>query len=196
VTVRVQELIAQRQLFVIATVVRAGRPTSVRPGDSAVVLPDGSIDGFVGGVCAESSVRLQSLQALETGNPLLLRLVPGDDDQTDSPAAIDGAVVLRNPCWSGPAARRSARGAHRYRDDADRPASDAPLAACGYENGRGHPLMFGKPMFDELANLHGDKGYWKLIDRHEGDVVDVPVASKVPLDVDTWADYESVLAAR
>ena len=84
----------------LATVVRARRPTSVRPGDAAVVLADGTIEGFVGGVCAESSVRLYSLRAMETGEPLLLRLVPGDGDATAS-RTIDGAVVERNPCLSG-----------------------------------------------------------------------------------------------
>jgi xanthine dehydrogenase accessory factor len=97
----VQRLIAERQPFVLATVVRARRPTSVRPGNAAVVLADGSIEGFVGGVCATSSVRLHSLRALETGDPLLLRLVPGDDDGNDPADAIGGAVVERNPCLSG-----------------------------------------------------------------------------------------------
>ena len=60
--------IAERRPFVLATVVRARRPTSVRPGAAAVVLADGTIDGFVGGVCAESSVRLYSLRAMETGS--------------------------------------------------------------------------------------------------------------------------------
>ena len=73
----------ERTPFVIATVVRARRPTSVRPGDCAVVLADGTIEGFVGGVCAESSVRLYSLRALETGEPVLLRLVPGDGGQRE-----------------------------------------------------------------------------------------------------------------
>lgn len=71
----------------------------------------------------------------------------------------------------------------------------APLAACGYQNGRGHPLLFARSMFGELADLHGDKGVWKLLDRHAEDVVDVPVEGPIPLDVDTWADYRSVLAA-
>ncbi len=62
-------LTAERVPFVLATVVRARRPTSVRPGDSAVVLADGTIEGFVGGSCAESSVRLYSLRVLETGEP-------------------------------------------------------------------------------------------------------------------------------
>ena len=85
---RVERLIAQRQAFVVATVVRARRPTSVHPGDTAVVLSDGTIVGFVGGVCAESSVRLQSLRALETGEPLLLRLVAGDDEDMGGGAEI------------------------------------------------------------------------------------------------------------
>ncbi len=72
----------------------------------------------------------------------------------------------------------------------------ADLAACAYEDGRGHPLMFSRSMFSELRNLHGDKGVWKLLDRHGADVVDVPVTGKIPLDVDTWEDYQSVLDAR
>jgi molybdenum cofactor cytidylyltransferase len=74
--------------------------------------------------------------------------------------------------------------------------ADAALAACAYEDGRGHPLMFERSMFAELADLHGDKGMWKLLDRHEAEVVDVPVAGRIPLDVDTWEDYEAVLTAR
>ena len=99
---RAQQLTADRIPFVVATVVRARQPTSVRAGDSAVVLADGTIEGFVGGVCATSSVRLQSLKALETGEPVLLRLVPGDGDEVDETEAVDGTVVVeRNPCLSG-----------------------------------------------------------------------------------------------
>jgi molybdenum cofactor cytidylyltransferase len=71
---------------------------------------------------------------------------------------------------------------------------DAALAACGYADGRGHPLAFARTAFGELAQLHGDKGVWKLLDRRAVEVVDVPVAGTVPRDVDTWADYEAVLA--
>jgi xanthine dehydrogenase accessory factor len=98
--IHVQSLLSQRTPFVLATVVRARRPTSVRPGNSAVVMSDGTMQGFVGGVCAESSVRLHSLRAMETGDPLLLRLVP-DDGDVDGVDALDGAVVERNPCLSG-----------------------------------------------------------------------------------------------
>ena len=98
--IHVQSLLSERTPFVLATVVRARRPTSVRPGDAAIVLPDGTIEGFVGGVCAESSVRLHALRAMETGDPLLLRLVP-DEADADGVDAIEGAVVERNPCLSG-----------------------------------------------------------------------------------------------
>jgi xanthine dehydrogenase accessory factor len=98
--IHVQGLLSERRPFVLATVVRARRPTSVRPGNAAVVMPDGTMEGFVGGVCAESSVRLHALRAMETGDPLLLRLVPEDGD-IDGVDAIDGAVVERNPCLSG-----------------------------------------------------------------------------------------------
>jgi molybdenum cofactor cytidylyltransferase len=71
---------------------------------------------------------------------------------------------------------------------------DAQLAACAYTDGRGHPLAFARSMFGELSALHGDKGVWKLLDRHAAAVVDVSIDAPVPLDVDTWEDYESVIA--
>ncbi len=70
---------------------------------------------------------------------------------------------------------------------------DAALAACGYEDGRGHPLAFARSVFPALGRLHGDKGVWKLLDR--GPVTDVPVPGRIPLDVDTWEDYEAVLGS-
>ncbi len=97
---RMERLRAGREPFVTATVVRAAKPTSVRPGDSALVLADGTIEGFVGGVCAQSSVRLHAARALETGDAILLRLVPGVAP-ADAPATPDGVVVAHNPCLSG-----------------------------------------------------------------------------------------------
>jgi molybdenum cofactor cytidylyltransferase len=72
---------------------------------------------------------------------------------------------------------------------------DAPLAVCRYDDGRGHPIAFAPSVFPELANLHGDKGVWRLLDERADEVVDVAIAGPVPLDVDTMADYEAVLAA-
>jgi xanthine dehydrogenase accessory factor len=94
---RFDSLVADRVPFVQATVVRTGKPTSVRPGDSAIVLADGTIEGFIGGTCAQASVRLHAARALETGEPVLMRLLPGDVAETDE----DGVLVVHNPCLSG-----------------------------------------------------------------------------------------------
>lgn len=94
----VESLTARRLPFVHATVVRAQEPTSARPGDSAVIMADGSIEGFVGGQCAENSVRTAALGTLRDGNTLLLRVLPeGSVDFPETP----GAEVVVNPCLSG-----------------------------------------------------------------------------------------------
>jgi molybdenum cofactor cytidylyltransferase len=72
---------------------------------------------------------------------------------------------------------------------------DAPLAACAYADRRGHPLAFARSTFAALAQLHGDKAVWKLIDRRAGEVVDVPIAGAIPPDVDTWEDYRTLASA-
>ena len=69
---------------------------------------------------------------------------------------------------------------------------EAPIAACAYSDGRGHPLAFSRSLFPELASLHGDKAVWKLLDRHEAAAADVPVDAPTPRDVDTWDDYAQI----
>ena len=72
---------------------------------------------------------------------------------------------------------------------------NAALAVCRYDGGRGHPFAFGREVFGELDVLQGDKAVWKLLDRAGAGVVEVAISGVVPRDVDTWADYEAVLAA-
>ena len=96
---RAAALSAEGTPFVWATVVRAHRPTSAKAGDSAIVLADGEIDGFVGGECAEATVRAQSLEVLSTGQTRLLRVSPGEE-MTGEPDE-DGVVTVHNPCLSG-----------------------------------------------------------------------------------------------
>jgi xanthine dehydrogenase accessory factor len=86
---------SERTPFVHARVVWAERPTSAKPGDEAIVLPDGAIEGFVGGECAEATVVSESLAALPTGEPVLLRITP--TAEPDQP----GKHVVHNPCLSG-----------------------------------------------------------------------------------------------
>lgn len=98
---RAEGLAAQSVPFVLATVVRAQRPTSVLAGEVALVLGDGSIEGFVGGVCAEQSVRVHALRVLETGEALLLRILPEEGGDDGEATKSEGAVTVQNPCLSG-----------------------------------------------------------------------------------------------
>jgi len=70
----------------------------------------------------------------------------------------------------------------------------AALAVCAYDDGIGHPFWFGRPVFEDLAELHGDKAVWKLIESGRYPVTKVLIDGPVPLDVDTWQDYEALLA--
>ncbi len=100
-TRRAQELVEAGEPFASATVVRAQRPTSAEAGDSALVLGDGTIEGFVGGDCAEHSVRVYGLKAIETGEPVLLRILPFTDGTHEEVSAESGTVTVQNPCLSG-----------------------------------------------------------------------------------------------
>lgn len=86
--------------FVLATVVRAASPSSARAGDSALVLPDGTLEGFVGGTCAESTVRVEGLRLLRDRASTLLRIVPGAAG-SESAETCDGVITVDNPCLSG-----------------------------------------------------------------------------------------------
>src|SRR6185312_10273572 len=95
---RAQQLLRTRTPFVHATVVRAAPPTSAHPGDESILLSDGTIEGFVGGHCAQNSVRKAALGALQTNESVLLRVLPdGDVHFPEAP----GACVVVNPCLSG-----------------------------------------------------------------------------------------------
>ena len=75
-----------------------GRPTSARPGAHGIVHPDGSIEGWVGGSCAQPVVVREALHALADGQPRLLRL------SKDAPAEgrrADGIIELVMTCHSG-----------------------------------------------------------------------------------------------
>jgi xanthine dehydrogenase accessory factor len=95
---RISELTVARTPFVRATVVRAQAPTSVQAGDDAIVLADGTMEGFVGGQCTQNSVRTAALAALSGSTATLLRVLPDDSDPFP---ATPGAQVVVNPCQSG-----------------------------------------------------------------------------------------------
>jgi xanthine dehydrogenase accessory factor len=95
---RTADLLHARVPFVQATVVRAQEPSSAHSGDRAIILADGTMEGFVGGHCAEGTVRTAALEALGSGQSVLLRVLP---DGVDVFPETPGASIVVNPCLSG-----------------------------------------------------------------------------------------------
>lgn len=95
---RAAELEADGRTFAMATVVAVRRPTSARPGASGIVHPDGTIEGWVGGSCAQPVVVREALRALADGQPRLLRL---SRDGPGEGRRADGVVELVMTCHSG-----------------------------------------------------------------------------------------------
>ncbi len=73
------------------------------------------------------------------------------------------------------------------------PAGD--VMVCRYADGIGHPFWLSRSVFGDLAQLHGDKGVWKLVQSGRYAVRELEVAGPVPLDVDTWDDYERLVGS-
>jgi xanthine dehydrogenase accessory factor len=92
------DLRRQGKPFALATVVRCERPTSAKPGAKALIRPDGSVTGWVGGACAEPVVAREALAALRDGRPRLVVLV-GEGGR--DPARTEGIVHFPMTCHSG-----------------------------------------------------------------------------------------------
>ena len=67
---------AEERPFVIATVVAYKSPQSARPGSKAIVNPDGSINGWIGGGCVQPIIAREAQKALQTGKPKLISISP------------------------------------------------------------------------------------------------------------------------
>ncbi len=81
----------------LAPVVRSKRPASARPGDRALVLADGSMEGWVGGSCAQTTIQREAQRALGDGKPRLVRLSPDARPDLDE----EGVVSYPMTCHSG-----------------------------------------------------------------------------------------------
>ena len=67
---------AEGEPFVIATVVAYKSPQSAKPGSKAIIMPDGSISGWIGGGCVQPIVIREAQKALNTGKPKLVSISP------------------------------------------------------------------------------------------------------------------------
>ena len=65
-----------------------------------------------------------------------------------------------------------------------------------YDDGPGHPLWLSRDRFGDLRRLRGDKAVWKLLGSGDLDRRELACPGRtVPLDVDTWDDYEALCRA-
>jgi xanthine dehydrogenase accessory factor len=149
VIVEAGRLMAAGQPFALATVVRVRRPASTRRGDRALVRPDGTLDGWVGGSCSEPVVVREALRALEAGESRLVRIgPPGQPDD-------GGADVLATGCASEGTV-----------DVLIEPAPAKPLLA----------VLGDSPAARTLAELAGLIG-WRVARELQADATAVVIAS-------------------
>ena len=98
----------ERRPFALATVVRSERPTSGKPGNAALIDPDGTMHGWIGGSCTRSEVIRHALEALRLGEPRLLAFGadeerPGDLVKVSMSCASGGKVEVHiNPVLPAP----------------------------------------------------------------------------------------------
>lgn len=90
--------------FAVATVVRTVRATAAKAGAKAVILPDGTVQaGWIGGGCARGAVLTAAREALATGAPRLISVMPQDALAEGGLApgdTRDGIRFARNMCPS------------------------------------------------------------------------------------------------
>ena len=90
------DLRSRQEPFVLATVVAYKSPQSAKPGSKAIIKPDGSMVGWIGGGCVQPIVLREAKQALQTGQPKLLTISP-DEPRDD----WKGVQSFRMTCEGG-----------------------------------------------------------------------------------------------
>jgi xanthine dehydrogenase accessory factor len=94
---RAVELAAGREPFALATVVWRRAPSSGHVGSKAVIRSDGTVEGWLGGACAQPTVVREALLAMADGESRLLFL--GQPDELDR-RSTDGLVTVPMACES------------------------------------------------------------------------------------------------
>ena len=94
---RAHDLAARGEPFALATVVRVERPASARPGMKAIILADGTLEGWVGGSCAHPVVVREALRLLREETPGLIGLSPPGQPGPERP----GVIYHPMTCHSG-----------------------------------------------------------------------------------------------
>lgn len=141
----------------------------------------------------------------------LLVAVGGSAPEVRATVDLDGVRVIENPSFSSGCGSSVRTSVGSVASDAlvlllgDQPlvrpsdvrrlsSAGGPVGVCRYTDGLGHPFLFRRPVFADLATLHGDKAVWKLLHSGRYPVTEIDCAGTVPIDVDTIDDYERLLS--
>lgn len=86
----------ERKTYAKAMVVRRQLPSSGKPGDFAIILPNGDMHGWVGGGCTRGIVLKEALLAISEGRSRFVRISP-DAEHDEMP----NTKLYRMTCQSG-----------------------------------------------------------------------------------------------
>jgi molybdenum cofactor cytidylyltransferase len=76
----------------------------------------------------------------------------------------------------------------------ERSSGPGSIAVPVHNGQRGHPVLFGRDFFAELLAVSGDEGGRAVLRRHPEAVIEVPAGPEALQDLDTWEDYQRLLA--
>jgi xanthine dehydrogenase accessory factor len=100
---RIATLRATHTAFALATVVRTVNATSAKPGAKAIILADGTIEGWLGGGCIRAAISKAAQTALSDGETQFVSLRPEEILAQEGVSAgehRDGIRFARNGCPS------------------------------------------------------------------------------------------------
>ena len=95
---QIYELNRAGESFAVASVVRVEKPISAKPGDKAIIKSDGTLEGWIGGGCAQDTVVREAKKAIRVGQRRLLRLVGKGAAVSEKP---EGVLEFPITCHSG-----------------------------------------------------------------------------------------------
>ena len=81
-------LLQQGEPYALVTVLRVQAPASARPGDKAIVTPDGIVQGWIGGGCAQPAVLRTVRKALADGRAQMIRIAPAETSPQETAGAV------------------------------------------------------------------------------------------------------------
>ena len=87
-----------RRPFALATVIWRRGPSSGQAGSQALIRPDGSMQGWLGGACAQPTVVREAQKAIADGRSRRLFLGPADEVHPDR--LTEGTVTVPMACES------------------------------------------------------------------------------------------------